>query len=94
MSRQLPRAFIEEMRSRIEEARKTIDVVKTVKVLQQCRDGEVLLSKEQIRASEILLKKSMPDLKEIEHTGEVDHKHVAEITIRAVDADRSTPQGG
>ncbi len=59
------------MRRRIEEVRKGIKIKETIDALQACVEGTRELTKEQIRAAEILLKKSMPDLKEIEHKGDV-----------------------
>ncbi len=61
------KAFEDEMRRRIEEVRKGIKIKETVAALQDCVEGVRELTREQIRAAEILLKKSMPDLKEIEH---------------------------
>ncbi len=93
----LNKAFEEEMRRRIEEVRKTIKISEIVGELQACVMGEKILTKEQIRSAEIVLKKAMPDMKEIEHTGSVTHEageSIQEILIRAVDANRSTTQGG
>lgn len=94
-------AFFEDMRERIKEARDTIDATKLVKKLQafvnnEELDGEkVSMSKEQLKAAEILLKKKMPDLKAVEITGKDGGAvQVETILIRAVDAanDRPTSQ--
>ena len=42
--------------------------------------GELELSPTQIRAAEILLKKKLPDLSSVEHSGAVEHRHVEEMT--------------
>ncbi len=74
----LNKAFEEEMRRRIEEVRKTIDCEKIVKrmqgfalatVAELSERPDLFMSKEQILAADKLLKKAMPDMKEIEHTG-------------------------
>ncbi len=65
----LNKAFEEDMRRRIEEVRKGIKTGEIVEQFQKCALGEIMLTKEQIRCGEVLLKKTMPDLREIEHTG-------------------------
>jgi hypothetical protein len=65
--KRLDQAFVDEMRRRIVEYRATIKVKETLDKLQACVDGTEFMSREQIRAAEILLKKAMPDMKEVEH---------------------------
>ena len=42
--------------------------------------GELKMSSTQIKAAEILLRKAVPDLKQIEHTGEIGYRNVRELT--------------
>ena len=42
--------------------------------------GEIDLTPTQIRAAEILLKKKLPDLSSVEHSGAIEHRHVEEMT--------------
>jgi hypothetical protein len=54
--------------------------------------GEIELSQTQIRAIEILLKKTLPDLSSVELTGDPENPvSIQEIGIRAVDADDGRP---
>lgn len=46
--------------------RERIQVTKLVTVLMQCADGLLDLSKERLRAIEILLRKSLPDLQSVD----------------------------
>lgn len=39
----------------------------------------VNMSPAQVRAAEVLLRKLVPDLAQIEHTGEVNHNYVAQV---------------
>ena len=66
--RPLDPQFQQMMRDRIEKLRETIDVEGIVMAFAQCVVGSRDLTKEQIKAGEILLRKCMPDLKAIEHT--------------------------
>jgi len=56
--------FIEAMRERIKCA-------SIIDKLQACIDGTAELSKEQVASARILLAKRIPDLKAIEHTGDI-----------------------
>lgn len=47
--------------------------------LTQHAEGEIELSNSQIKAIEILLKKTMPDLKAIEHSGETGTRLIINI---------------
>lgn len=54
--------------------------------------GEVEMTATQVRAAEILLKKIIPDLSSVEHSGEVAHKTVRELSdaeLIAIAAGRS-----
>ena len=48
--------------------------------------GRIEMSPTQLRAAEILLRKVVPDLSAVEHTGEITHNYVAEIPARTEDA--------
>lgn len=49
--------------------------------------GRIDMSPTQLRAAEILLKKTMPDLASVEHKGEIEHKYVARTPEVIVDTD-------
>jgi len=42
--------------------------------------GKIEMTPTQIRAAEILLKKKLPDLSAVEHSGSVQHRHANELT--------------
>lgn len=42
--------------------------------------GKLEMSATQVRAAEILLKKALPDLSAVEHTGAIEHRNVRELT--------------
>lgn len=42
--------------------------------------GDLEMSQTQLRAAEILLKKALPDLSSVEHTGEILHRSVQELS--------------
>ncbi len=48
--------------------------------LQKFIRGEIEMSAPQVTAALGLLKKAVPDLSAVEHTGEMTHKHVQEMT--------------
>lgn len=73
--------FIDAMQAKVQEARRTIKLTDIVRRLQQCALGLVRMSKEEIKAAEILLKKGMPDLRELEVKGEIEHKHTLEDLV-------------
>jgi hypothetical protein len=56
-----------------EMTRRAIQATKLVQRLQKCALGELELTKEQIRAIEVLLKKTLPDLSSVELTGDADN---------------------
>jgi hypothetical protein len=43
-------------------------------------DGSLELTASQVNVGLALLKKKLPDLKQMEHTGEVSHKHTEELS--------------
>lgn len=46
--------------------------------------GEVEMTAGQLQAANILLKKTLPDLKATEHSGEVDHKFPDEVNVNVI----------
>ena len=62
---------------------RTAEKIKTGHLLRRLIkhfNGELELSASQITVGLALLKKTLPDLKQTEHTGEVSHKHTQEMT--------------
>jgi len=59
--------------------RERIQVSAIVTRLQKHVAGKLEMSATQIRAAEILLKKKLPDLQSIEHTGEIIQRGVVEL---------------
>jgi hypothetical protein len=53
-----------------EEHRSKIKTTQLLNRLQQCGLGEVSMTSEQIRAAEICLRKALPDLSQVEQTGD------------------------
>jgi hypothetical protein len=62
-----------------EETRAKIKVGLLLKHLMDHAVGEIEMSATQIRAAEILLKKAMPDLTSVEHSGELNIGDVATL---------------
>lgn len=60
--------------------RERIQVSAIVTRLQKHVAGKLEMSQTQIRAAEILLKKKLPDLASIEHTGEIVNRTAPEMT--------------
>ncbi len=56
-----------------QKTRERIQTSQLINRLQSYVDGKVKLEAGQVRSIEILLKKSLPDLQSIEHSGEVGH---------------------
>jgi hypothetical protein len=48
--------------------------------LGECHENEKPMDTTQIRAAEILLRKAVPDLSSVEHSGAVEHRLVTEMT--------------
>lgn len=55
-----------------DETRRRIQISQLLNRLQKHVDGEADMSATQLRAAEILLKKSLPDLSQVEHRGDED----------------------
>ena len=64
-----------------ENARDKIKVGLLLKRLSDHSVGLVEMSASQVRAAEILLKKTIPDLKQIEHTGDPDNPVVIDHSL-------------
>ena len=62
-----------------DETRAKIKTSQLINRLMDHIDGTIELSASQIRAAEILLKKTLPDLATVQHTGEVSHNFVARL---------------
>lgn len=58
-----------------EKARERIKASKIIGRLIQHIDGEIDLSATQVQAARVLLNKTLPDLKAVDHTGEIGAKH-------------------
>lgn len=69
-----------------EMVRDKIQASQLVNRLQDHVDGKVELTATQLRAAEVLLKKSLPDLSSVEVTGDPENPlAIQEIGVRAVD---------
>jgi midasin (ATPase involved in ribosome maturation) len=66
--------------SHIEKTRERIRATQIMNRLQKHVFGLIEMTPTQLRAAEILLKKVIPDLKQVEHTGSIQHFHVSELT--------------
>lgn len=66
--------------AKLSEMRERISATLLLKRLQDHVVGDAELSATQIKAAEILLKKCMPDLSAVEHSGEIEHKRLEEMT--------------
>lgn len=74
-SKPLDHSFISAMRERIETAT-LVD-----KLQAHVKDpGKAPLSMTQLKAADILLRKSIPDLKAIEHSGEINKQRVEDMS--------------
>lgn len=63
-----------------EKVRQRIQTTMLVKRLTDHVVGKVEMSATQLRAAEILLRKRLPDLSAVEHSGSVEHRRVDELT--------------
>ena len=72
---------------RHEAARARIQTTQILKRLISHAMGEIELSSTQVRAAEILLRKTIPDLSAVEYTGEVVHSYVARTPEPTADAE-------
>jgi len=66
-------------KERQEKWRESISSAKLLKRLDDFALGLIELDRDRIKAIEILLKKTMPDLKAVEHSGEVGGKLIINI---------------
>jgi len=62
-----------------EDTRTRIKVGNIINRLQKHVDGEIDMSATQLRAAEILLRKTLPDLTSVEHSGEVATSYVMQM---------------
>lgn len=69
-----------------EDVRRKIQVSQLINRLTDHALGNADLSNTQVRAIEILLKKIMPDLTAIEHSGDADNPMAHRVEIAIVDA--------
>lgn len=72
--------------------RRRIQTSQLINRLAQCVRGEIEMSPTQVRAAEILLRKALPDLSSVEHTGTIQHRHVTDLSdaeLLAIAAGRS-----
>lgn len=61
-------------------AREGIPVGLIIGKLARCVSGKVEMTPVQIRAAEILLKKAMPDLQAVEHSGDIGNRDAAQLS--------------
>lgn len=62
-----------------EDTRTRIKVGNIINRLQKHVDGDIEMSATQLRAAEILLRKTLPDLTSVEHSGEVTTSYVMQM---------------
>ena len=70
-----------------EDTRLRIKVGNIITRLQKHVDGEVDMSSTQLKAAEILLRKTLPDLTSVEHSGEVTTTYVMQMPSVAEDTE-------
>jgi len=68
------------------QTREKIRTSQLINRLEKHAFGEIELSATQVRAIEILIKKTLPDLVAIEHSGEVETRYVMRMPTVAKDA--------
>lgn len=68
-----------------ENTRKKIQASQLINRLANHALGEVELSNTQVRAIEILLKKTLPDLQSIEHTGDPENPIQTKWTVEVIE---------
>lgn len=69
-----------------EDTRTRIKVGNILTRLQKHVDGEIDMSSTQLKAAEILLRKTLPDLTSVEHSGEVTTSYVMQMPSVAENA--------
>lgn len=70
------------VRKQLSHDTRTREKIRTSQLINRLEDhafGSVELTQSQVRAIEVLLKKTLPDLQSVEHSGEVDGKLVVNI---------------
>ena len=72
-------------KTRQDEVRQKIQASQLINRLQAHADGKVEMSATQVRAAQILLDKSIPNLVATEISGDADNPLLNEITLRIVD---------
>lgn len=68
--------------------------IQTGMIIYRCNEhikGNIELSATQVKCAQMLLNKVLPDLKAVEHSGEVDVNHVTGITRTIVDVTPDRP---
>src|SRR5882724_9174796 len=82
-------------------SKRRIKASKLMDRLHQHGMGEIQMSSTQIRAAEVFIKKVIPDLSAIEHSGEIAHRNVDELSDAELHeiaagrgADPAEPQSG
>lgn len=66
--------------SHSERVRQRIKATQLMHRLEKHALGEIEMTLSQIRAAEILLRKVVPDLRQVEIRGSIEHRHVTELT--------------
>lgn len=72
--------------------RRRIQTSYLINRLGQCVAGKIELTSTQLKAAEILLRKALPDLSSVEHTGTIQTRNVTELSdaeLLAIAAGRS-----
>jgi hypothetical protein len=92
----IDKAYEDTIRKRIERAREAIKIEETVQAVQDtvlslrqkivdnrfCTKEEAATAKALFDGAKLLLAKALPDLRAIEHSGEVQHKHSLEELVQ------------
>ena len=76
---------------------RSIEKIRNAKVLERLIkhfNGELELSATQVNVGLSLIKKLIPDLKQTEHTGTIEHKNVKEMTLEELYAIAATGSTG
>jgi hypothetical protein len=79
-----------------EEWKDKIKATQIMNRLEKCLNGEVELTAQQIKAADIILKKIVPDLGRVEHTGDeeapIHHDH--KVTVELIKPNANPDTGG
>lgn len=84
-----------------QKVRERIQVSQLINRLHACAMGTVELTKSQVTAIQVLLRKALPDLSAVEHRGFIEHRkaeelsdaELAEIAIAGEKVERSSAAG-